>query len=184
MPFRIPGQCVLLFLLFIAVPESPAVLLERVVATIDNTPVLLSELREFRERLSSSGELLNEREALERLIDRKVLLLEARRLRLDRIGTEPLDEQTQIDRYVDIAIRTFAPGADRGSASEPAVQRRGQGLFSLVDRESGNQQFNRKLDEKIETLRKGHKIDIYLNAGNGDDGRTDDAEGPKPMPSN
>ena len=128
------------------------IILERIVAIIGDSPVFLSEFLEFKRTLSSDESGLQDEEILDRLIDRKLLLMEARRLRLDATGGGNKDPDVLIDLYLQLAVRAFMPASrvkkrlPGGLADSPLAQ---------------DEEFNRRLREKIMDLRKQYDIRLY-----------------------
>lgn len=136
----------IVFFIFILAGVASGTVLERVVAIIEDSPVFLSEFLEFKKHsLSLDKPVLSDEEILDKLINRKLLLMEAHRLRLDTVGGEKKNPDTLINRYLDITVRTFIP---HSLAKNKRVQPK-------------DDEFNRRLKKKIAELRKQYDIRIY-----------------------
>ncbi len=151
---RFSGQgFLIIFCILMLARVAHSTVLERVVAIIGDSPVFFSEFLEFKRELSSGNSVLSDEEILERLIDRKLLLMEASRLRLDTVGGEKMDPDAIIDRYLDLAVRVFIPGS--------RAKKRLKDDFS-DDSMPKDEEFSRRLKKKIAALRKQYDIRIYL----------------------
>jgi len=135
-------------------PVGAGVLLDRVVATIDEEPVFLSEFREYRASLEGA-ETMPDQEILDRLINRKLLLMEARHLRLDRMGPGPIDDDALIERYVEFTVRPLVrrkwlrPGEEAEHRPDGGAPESGEG----------------ELAEKLRELRAAYRIRIQWDFG-------------------
>lgn len=80
---------------------------DRVVAFIDDTSITLSELEQsWRETLKLTPDVTRQ-EVLETIINRHLLLREARRLRF-----RGRDDQAMLDHYIDMKIKAFITISD------------------------------------------------------------------------
>jgi len=84
-------------------------LIDRVVAIVGDDVILYSELKESLKEARAKGEDLTEEEMLERLINRRLILIEARKF---RIGTKKYyqdteDEARLIDDYITNRIKVM-----------------------------------------------------------------------------
>ncbi len=131
---------------------SRGIVLERVVAIIGDSPVFLSELLEFKRKHLPDGSALSDEEVLQKLIDRKLLLMEARRLRLDTIMGDDMDSDALIERYLKLAISTFMPDIRMKKGLNDNFS---DGTITKED------EFNRRLRNKITDLRKQYDIRVF-----------------------
>ncbi len=81
---------------------SSAELIDRVVAFIDDEAITLTDFTQYIKRAKKSAHGLSEEEAINALINRKLLLREAKRIRLRGKSDDEL-----IKEYVDIKVRVF-----------------------------------------------------------------------------
>ncbi len=81
---------------------SSAELIDRVVAFIDDEAITLTDFMQYIEKAKKSAPGLSEEEAINALINRKLLLREAKRIRLRGKSDDEL-----IKEYIDIKVRVF-----------------------------------------------------------------------------
>lgn len=142
--------------------EPAPILVDRVVASIDDRPVFLSELREFSPASDGADDEQDAVGRLQQLIDRKILLLEARRLRLDRLGHENLNEAELIERYMEFAVRTFVGGGAPPRAEEARGRAPGIRRFTLGAPDQREQAYRERFRRKMEGLRARYDIRVQL----------------------
>lgn len=95
------GLIVILLLLHIACAAA-AELLDRVVAYVDNRAITYSEFREVVEKSRREGKHVHEGEVLDAMVNRFLLLKDARRLRLEA----PTDDEL-IKQYIDLRVKSM-----------------------------------------------------------------------------
>ncbi|MBI5141285.1 MAG: hypothetical protein HZA20_03700 [Nitrospirae bacterium] len=149
-----------IFALMIAIMSFPsantcAEMIERVIASIDDTPVFLGEYIALKKQLADAGQDIPDREVIDILIDRKLMYQEARRLRFDK-GEEgkPADQDAIVERYLDMFVRAFV-GSHSNSQSELRQLTAGDSVGDMAD-----DGFRRRLKEKIAELRRRYEIRI------------------------
>jgi len=84
------------------IETADARMLDRVVAYVDDDAITYVDLMEFISRMKKKGVILSEKEALNTLVNRKLLIKDALRLKLEADNDDDL-----IDRYIKIKIRPF-----------------------------------------------------------------------------
>ncbi len=82
--------------------HARAEVIDKVVAFIDTEAITLSELRDTHEKTLKLSPDITEQEVLATMINRVLLLREARRLRL-----EAPDEDQLLEEYIDLKVRAF-----------------------------------------------------------------------------
>ncbi len=92
---------ILLALILFAL-QARAEVIDKVVAFIDTEAITLSELRDTYEKTLKLSPDITEQEVLATMINRVLLLREARRLRL-----EAPDEDQLLEEYIDLKVRAF-----------------------------------------------------------------------------
>ncbi|MBI4653812.1 MAG: hypothetical protein HY752_02295 [Nitrospirae bacterium] len=83
-----------------------AEVLERVVAIIDDEIILLSEFKETFQKMSDSGKEITEEEVLNGMINRILLLKEAKKFRTETILGED-KENVLINEYIEKRLKAF-----------------------------------------------------------------------------
>lgn len=78
-----------------------AEVIDRVVAFVDNEAITLSELKDMHEKMQTLSRDITLREVLTTMINRALLIREARDL-----GLEASDEDALIEEYIDLKFRT------------------------------------------------------------------------------
>jgi hypothetical protein len=81
---------------------SSAEVVDKVVAFVDTEAITLSEVNESHETMVQLSPGITHREVLNTMINRLLLIREARRLRL-----EATDEDRLLDEYIDMKVRAF-----------------------------------------------------------------------------
>jgi hypothetical protein len=92
----------LLLVLCFLRPLAGAEVVDKVVAFVDTEAITLSELNEAHETMTQLSPGITHREVLNTMINRLLLIQEARRLRL-----EVTDEERLLDEYIDMKVRAF-----------------------------------------------------------------------------
>ena len=162
------GLFLLVLVLWLTVfSQARAVVLERVVALVGNTPVFYSELLAFRQLAKERGTYRSDGQTLEALIERRLLELEARRLRLDA-GVS--DRDALVDRYLELAVRGSLirtrlrgqmidrEGGESEDGEDPLDRSAAGTGTSMGDAES--REFEEALDRKIQELRERYEVRI------------------------
>lgn len=93
---------VLYFLLFTPYSLSYSAIIDLVVAYIDNTAITLSELESTYEAMHKINSEISQEEVLDTMINRLLLIKEARKLRLEASSEDEL-----LNEYIDMKIKTF-----------------------------------------------------------------------------
>jgi ribosomal protein S13 len=93
---------VLLLLLFTPYSAIYAAIIDRVVAYVDNTAITLSELELKYEMTCKITPGISKEEVLNTMINRLLLLKEARKMRLEAFSEDEL-----LKEYIDLKIKTF-----------------------------------------------------------------------------
>ena len=92
----------ILLVLILFTFHARAEVIDKVVAFIDTEAITLSELRDTYEKTLKLSPDITEQEVLTTMINRVLLLREARRLRL-----EAPDEDQLLEEYIDLKVRAF-----------------------------------------------------------------------------
>ena len=98
---------VLCVLLIISPVYIAAEILERVVAIVDDEVVLLSEFEESVRLAEEAGERLSEELIINQIINKIILLREARKIGLIKNSENQEDESSIINEFVDKRIKAF-----------------------------------------------------------------------------
>lgn len=138
--------------------------IERVVAFVDDSPITLYDFEVFYKKMKTLDPSTSPGEALNTLINRKILLKEARRLNI-RGDTD--DEI--INRYIHLKIRLYVRVSDSEVLQYLRQHRSELGGGSYEDLKSDikrlliEEKVNQALAEHLETLRKRYYVRInYL----------------------
>jgi hypothetical protein len=145
-----------------------AKVIDRIVAYVDNEAITYNEL--MAEHVQHKRSKITVEQTLNGMINRRLLLVEARRLRLGDMGDEVL-----IDEYVNQRIRAFIviPTSEIGQyyrknrkkfRRAPLNQVRGKIIRLLTEAE-----VNVRLEHHLDELRKKVNIGIFLNNVNEED---------------
>lgn len=163
MNIRVRVALAVILLACIVVSHAHAVINDRVVAFVDNQAITLSELEEqFGNTLAVSPQIRRE-EVLDTMINRILLLREARKYRIEAATKEEV-----LKEYINLKIRAFIRISD--TAIEEFYQKntdRFEGrAYDDVRGEIENylteKMLNERLKETIRDLRKGAYIKIQL----------------------
>ncbi len=144
-------SCTVAFLLFfMSVQSSPLLgqIKDRVVAYVDNTAIMLSELEiQYADTLRTIPNVTRE-EVLETMISRTILLREARKLKLEAPSEEEL-----LSEYIDLKIRAFIRLQDeelKDFYTQNAEEFQGR-EFEEVREEIDQYLIEKKLNEQLKT---------------------------------
>ena len=144
-------SCTVAFLLFfMSVQSSPLLgqIKDRVVAYVDNTAIMLSELEiQYADTLRTIPNVTRE-EVLETMINRTILLREARKLKLEAPSEEEL-----LSEYIDLKIRAFIRLQDeelKDFYTQNAEEFQGR-EFEEVREEIDRYLIEKKLNEQLKT---------------------------------
>lgn len=91
-----------IFIIGILLLPASAEVLDKVVAYVDTEAITLSELNETYEIMNQLSPGITRREVLDTMINRVLLIREARKLRL-----ELADEDQLLNEYIELKIRSF-----------------------------------------------------------------------------
>ncbi len=161
-PAAFAAALLLLWLVLSASP-LPAVVIERIAAFIDDEAITLTEFEDYLERARRLSPDLSEEEAMNTLINRRLLLREAKRLRI-RGGSD--DEIVR--EYINIRIRSYIKVPPEEVESYYATYRDRFGKARLsdvrqeIERLLREKEINRRLQRHIEELRKRVYIKVNL----------------------
>lgn len=162
-------QTVLFILVSIGTPAHAGVV-ERVVAIVDDDVILLSEFEEaLRDNERSGGETEGQK-VLEHLVNRVLLLEQAKRFRIGNAGAygEIKEDESIIDEYVEKRIKAtiHIPYEKIESYYLNNMERYGdKSLYEVRDEIEGlliRKELEKKLTEHIDELRKRAYIRIQL----------------------
>jgi hypothetical protein len=152
------------FLLLFALCSSPyAMIKDHVVAFVDNTAITLSE---FEEEYSKAQEVtpgITKEEVLNAMINRVLLLREAKKIRL----TERSDDEL-LKEYIDLKLRTFVKVKEKDVLDYYEIHSKdfqGKTLDDVseeIENYLAEAELNRLLKKHIEELRKKAYIGIQL----------------------
>ncbi len=97
------------FLLFLLPALSHSEVLERIVAIVNDNVILLSEYEETFKALRKTDEGITEEKALDEMINRVLILEQARKLRLGSLSdsAEALSDDKIITEYIERRIKSF-----------------------------------------------------------------------------
>lgn len=142
---------------------STAELIDRVVAFIDDEAITLTDFMQYIEKAKKLAPGLSEEEAINALINRRLLLREAKRIRLRGKSDDEL-----IKEYVDIKVRVFIkiPPEEIERFYNENRERFGKTLIDDVwddiERLLREREVNKRLRKHIEKLREKSYIKINL----------------------
>jgi len=150
--------------------DSSAELIDRVVAVINREVILYSELQEAVEHAKDTGEEKSEREILEELIDRTLLLEQAMKFQveIETYNRDGREARKVIDDYINRRIKAFIhvpfDEIDRYYISHKD-EFGGRNVYEVWDKIENRlriEQLKAKLDEHISLLKKEASIRIQL----------------------
>jgi len=106
---RLPVLCLLITCLILLVAPVHSEILDRIVAIVNDDVILLSEYKEALQAAEKSGKQLTDDMVLNEMIDRMLILEQAKRLRLDVIedATGAVDKDRTINEYIERRIKAF-----------------------------------------------------------------------------
>ncbi len=135
--------------------------IDRIVASVNNTAITLSELRERHAAMKNTLPSMTEHEVLQSMINAQLLLEKARHMRVE--GSSP-DEL--IATYIDLKIRAFIvvrEDAIRGYYQDNRDKLGGNDYRLVrdeIEKYLTEQEANRLLQQHIESLRAGADITV------------------------
>lgn len=157
------GCCSIALLLFCS--KSHAELIDRVVAFVDDKAITLSELEEnYRDSVKLKPEIMRE-EVLNTLINRTLLLREAKKLRIDAPSKDEI-----IHEYIELKLRTFIKITEEDIKDFYEKNTKEFGKTELDDVRDKIEDYliekevNLRLKKHIEDLRSNAYIKIQLNS--------------------
>lgn len=169
-------RLLLIILFFLPIPPFPhspiypsssiaasAEVIDRVAAFIDDEVITLSEFQEYYRNTVIITPGISERDAMETLINRRLLLREANRLRLRGQSEDEL-----IDKYIDIRVRAFTrvSSGEISAYYSENIERLDNTSLKDVEREIERllleRKVNTELRSRLEELRKMSYIKINI----------------------
>jgi hypothetical protein len=152
-------------LLFFALCSSPfAMIKDHVVAFVDNTAITLSEFEEAYSKALKLTPQITKEEVLNAMINRVLLLREAKKIRLaERSDDELLKE------YIDLKLRTFVKVKEKDVLDYYEIHSKdfqGKTLDDVseeIENYLAEAELNRLLKKHIEELRKKAYIGIQMD---------------------
>ena len=142
---------------------ASAELIDRVVAFIDDEAITLTDFTQYIKKTEKSAHGLSEKEAINTLINRRLLLREAKRIRLRGKTDDEL-----IKEYIDIKVRVFIkiPPEEIESFYNNNRKRFGktpiEDVRDDIERLLREREVNKRLRKLIEKLREKSYIKINL----------------------
>ena len=143
-------------------PDVFSGVLDRVVAFVDDEAITLGELKEAYERAKENNGDSTETKVLNGMINRALLLGEARRLRM-----EAPDEEETIREYIDLKLRVFVKVSEEDVRNyyEENKDRLGgrdfDSLKDMIERLLDEKELNKRLKGHIEDLRTKSYIKVF-----------------------
>lgn len=162
---RIMTLSILIFLLF-APRHAVAELLDRVVAYVDSRAITYSEFQEVLLSSRAQGKEISEGEVLDSMVNRYLLLKDARRLRL-----EASTEDELLENYIELRIRSMIIVNERDIRSfyeENVNQFKGQEFNQIrddIETYLFEKETTASLKRQIDQLREQSLIVIQLEDG-------------------
>ncbi|MDP2167759.1 MAG: hypothetical protein Q8J64_05430 [Thermodesulfovibrionales bacterium] len=152
---------ILLMLLVFASSSLQAEVIDRVAAFVDNEAITLSELEESFKKNAAVEPGITRSEALNTIINRTLLLREAKKLRM-----EARDEETLLREYIDLKVRAFI--RIRESDIEAFYKKNNKEFKGLklgevkekIETYLREKKVNQSLRHHIESLKAGSQIKI------------------------
>lgn len=160
---KVPVAVVCLLLLVLT-PVVYAGLRDRVVAFVDDQAITLSEFRDQLTTVRSVSPDARREDVINTMINRKILIREARKYRLEA----PSDEEL-VNEYIDLKVRAYI------RVSEPDIEefyeknieqfrdKRYEDVREEIETYLTEKQLNEKLRETLKTLRETSYIKIQLD---------------------
>jgi len=162
-PFLYPS--LVTFLLLFALGSSPfAMIKDHVVAFVDNTAITLSEFEEAYSKALKLTPQVTKEEVLNAMINRVLLLREAKKIRL----TEHSDDEL-LKEYIDLKLRPFVKVKENDVSDYYEIHRKdfqGKALEDVseeIENYLTEAELNRLLKKHIEELRQKAYIGIQMN---------------------
>lgn len=160
---RYTSVLVTLFSLLLAftVLKASSKMIDRVVAYVDDEAITYVDLRDFVERMKKRGVSVREKEALNTLINRRLLILDALRLKLQAETDDEL-----IDKYINIKIRPFVLVREEEARQYYERHKKelsGADYQTVRDRIMKilfEKKLNRAIEERLRELKKRHVVKI------------------------
>jgi len=151
-------------LIFVFFPSPSAAIKDRVVAFVDNTAITLSELDEvYTESLKRTPDITKE-EVLNTMVNRILLLREARKLRLEAPSEEEL-----LQEYTDLKIRPHIKIKEEEVSDfyqkhfNDFQGKEFETVRGEIEHYLGERELNNLLKKHIDELREKTHIKIQLN---------------------
>ncbi|GBE02411.1 chaperone SurA [bacterium BMS3Bbin06] len=148
---------------FFRPPDISAEIVDRVVAFINNEAITQSEFRDYLRDVKKVTPDITETEAIETLINKKLILMQARKLRIKGASDDEV-----IRKYISIKIRAFVKVTEDDTRTfyEQNLKRfRGvsfQQIKDEIERLLIERRVNRALKKYIEELRRKAYIRVNL----------------------
>lgn len=162
-PFLYPP--LVTFLLLFAFGSSPSATIEdRVVAFVDNTAITLSEFEEEYSKAQKVTPGITKEEVLNAMINRVLLLREAKKIRLSERSDDEL-----LKEYIDLKLRTFVKIKEKDVLDYYEIHSKdfqGKALEDVreeIENYLTEAELNRLLKKHIEELRKKAYIGIQID---------------------
>jgi hypothetical protein len=157
---------ILIFLCVLCILQagSFAAVIDQVVAFVDDQAITMSELEEQYAKAVKITPDITRREVLDTMVNRFVLLREAKRLRM-----EAPDDEKLLEEYIDIKVAAFIKVSDDDIKKFYEANRDefgGQELAALRDKIEQylrEREVNEKLKKHIEELKKKAYIKVLLD---------------------
>lgn len=152
----------LLFCIFS--PSASAEVMDRVVAFIDNDAITLSELEDEFAKVENITPSISRAELLKNIIARRLLLREAKRLRI-----QAPDDAALLEKYMDLKVKAFIkiPEADMkafyGNNRSEFGKLRFPDVKDRIEAYLREKEINRRLKKHIEKLKAASHINIQLD---------------------
>jgi hypothetical protein len=150
-------------LLAVLAVSAPAAVIDRVVAFVEDEPILQSELDQAYEAARTLEPSITMREVLRTLVNRKLLLREARKL-----FPETSDEDRLIRDYIDLKVRAFIRVSEeeaRAFYEENRASMEGAAYEAVKDRIElllEEREVNRRLASHIGDLQSKAEVRVLL----------------------
>ena len=143
--------------------SSDAAIFDRVVAFVGNQAVTLSEFREQYEATKKLSPDIAEQEVLETMINRVLLLREAKKYRIEA----PTDQQ-MLDEYIDLKVRAFIRVSETeietfyNENKDRFAGKSYEDVRDEIEKYLTEKELNSRLKETLKELRKNAYIRIQL----------------------
>ncbi len=155
----------LTFLLFCMLPlnYSHGIVIDRLAAYVDDTAITLSDLQDELKKIRETDPEITEKEVIESMINRTLLIKEAKKIRLDARTDDEF-----INAYLDIKIksRLFVKEDEISEFYKKHIgEFRGQDYLAVkgdIEKYLLEKEFNEILKKHLEELRRQAEIKILL----------------------